>query len=118
MPKPVRSNALVRPRIQFGDKVALGPGKIDLLRALGETHSISGAARQLDIGYKRAWLLIDTLNQGFGRPVVITTTGGKGGGGAHLTPLGEQVVLLYDALEARVNDAAHDEVAALRHLLR
>ncbi len=118
MSKSARSNALVRPRIQLGDKVALGPGKIDLLRAVGETHSISGAARQLGIAYKRAWLLIDTLNQGFGRPVVITATGGKGGGGAQLTPLGERVVSRYDALEARINDAAGAEVAALRRLLR
>jgi molybdate transport system regulatory protein len=118
MTKSARNNALVRPRIQLGDKVALGPGKIDLLRAIGETHSISGAARQLGIAYKRAWLLIDTLNQGFGRPVVTTATGGKGGGGAQLTPFGERVVAGYDALETRINEAAQDELAALHKLLR
>lgn len=118
MPKPARNSALVRPRIQLGDRVALGPGKIDLLRAIGETRSISGAARQLGIAYKRAWLLIDTLNQGFGRPVVTTATGGKGGGGACLTPLGEQIVLGYEALERRINESALAEVAALRRLLR
>ncbi|MDP2133744.1 MAG: LysR family transcriptional regulator [Sulfuritalea sp.] len=118
MPKSARNNALVRPRIQLGDAVALGPGKIDLLRAIGEMRSISGAARRLGIAYKRAWLLIDTLNQGFGRPVVTTATGGKGGGGARLTPLGEQIVLGYDALERRINESAQAEVAALRRLLR
>jgi len=118
MTKTTRHNALVRPRIQLGDEVALGPGKVDLLRAIGETHSISGAARQLGIAYKRAWLLIDTLNQGFGRPVVETATGGKGGGGARLTPLGERVVAGYDALETRINEAAQAELAALRKLLR
>jgi molybdate transport system regulatory protein len=118
MTKSTRDNALIRPRIQLGDKVALGPGKIDLLRAIGETRSISGAARQLDIGYKRAWMLIDTLNQGCSRPVVETATGGKGGGGARLTPLGEQIVLGYDALEKRINESAKAEVAALRRLLR
>ena len=118
MNRSTRNNALIRPRIQLGDKVALGPGKIDLLRAIGETRSISGAARQLGIGYKRAWMLIDTLNQGFSRPVVETATGGKGGGGAHLTPLGEQIVLGYDALEKRINESAQAEVTALRRLLR
>lgn len=118
LPKSVRSSILIRPRIQLGDKVALGPGKIDLLRAIGETHSISGAARQLGIAYKRAWLLIDTLNQGFGRPVVETATGGKGGGGARLTPLGERVMAGYNALETRINEAAQAELAALRKLLR
>lgn len=118
MPKSVRPGVLIRPRIELGKRVALGPGKIDLLRAIGETHSISGAARQLDMAYKRAWLLIDTLNQGFGRPVVETATGGKGGGGAHLTPLGERVVAGYDALETRINESAQAELAALRKLLR
>lgn len=118
MTKSTRNNALVRPRVQLGEKVALGPGKIDLLRAIGEMRSISGAARQLGIAYKRAWLLIDTLNQGFGRPVVETATGGKGGGGAHLTPLGERIVIGYDAIEKRMNESAQDELAALRRLLR
>jgi molybdate transport system regulatory protein len=118
MTKSARNNALVRPRIQLGDKVALGPGKIDLLRTIGETRSISGAARQLGIGYKRAWMLIDTLNQGFSRPVVETATGGKGGGGARLTSLGEQIVLGYDALERRINGSAQDELTTLRKLLR
>jgi len=118
MTKVSRRYALIRPRIQLGDSVALGPGKIDLLRAVGETRSISGAARQLGITYKRAWLLIDTLNQGLNRSVVETTTGGKGGGGAKLTALGEQLIAVYDALEARINIAAKDELAALRKLVR
>jgi molybdate transport system regulatory protein len=84
--KPSRKKAcaavIVRPRIQFGPALAIGPGKIDLLRAVAETHSISAAARALGLTYKRAWLLIDTLNAGFGRPVVETATGGRGGGGA------------------------------------
>lgn len=80
---------LVRPRIYIGDGIAIGPGKIDLLRAVGETRSIAAATRLLGIPYKRAWLLIDSLNVGFGRPVVDTATGGKGGGGASLTSLGQ-----------------------------
>lgn len=107
---------IVRPRIQFGPALAIGPGKIDLLRAVAETHSISAAARALGLTYKRAWLLIDTLNAGFGRPVVETATGGRGGGGARLTPLGEQLVARYDALEARLNAAARAELAALGRL--
>jgi molybdate transport system regulatory protein len=118
--KPSRKKAcaavIVRPRIQFGPALAIGPGKIDLLRAVAETHSISAAARALGLTYKRAWLLIDTLNAGFGRPVVETATGGRGGGGARLTPLGEQLVARYDALEARLNAAARAELAALGRL--
>lgn len=107
---------LVRPRIYIGDGIAIGPGKIDLLRAVGNTRSIAAAARLLGLPYKRAWLLIDSLNDGFGRPVVDTATGGKGGGGASLTTLGQQLVIAYDALEKRLNTKAAPELAALRKL--
>lgn len=104
---------MVRPRIYIGESVAIGPGKIDLLRQVAETRSISAAARALGISYKRAWLLIDSLNQGLGRPVVETATGGKGGGGAVLTPLGLQLVDRYIALEERLNASAREELEAL-----
>lgn len=107
---------LVRPRIYIGDGIAIGPGKIDLLRSVGQTHSIAAAARSLGVPYKRAWLLIDSLNEGFGRPVVETATGGKGGGGASLTALGAQLITAYDALEKRINTEAAPELEALRKL--
>lgn len=107
---------LVRPRIYIGELIAVGPGKIDLLRQVAETRSIAAAARMLGMPYKRAWLLIDALNQGFGRPVVDTATGGKGGGGATLTPLGQELVARYVALEERINTAISAEIEALRAL--
>ncbi len=107
---------LVRPRVYIGDSIALGPGKIDLLRQVGETRSIAAAARALGVPYKRAWLLIDSLNQGFGQLVVATATGGKGGGGASLTTLGQELVAAYDALEKRLNAEAAPELEALRKL--
>lgn len=103
----------IRPRIYIGKNIALGPGKIDLLQMVGQTRSISAAARALGIPYKKAWLLVDSLNQGFGRPVVDTATGGKGGGGARLTPLGQDLVSRYVALEQRINAASEAELQAL-----
>jgi molybdate transport system regulatory protein len=109
---------MVRPRLYIGESIAIGPGKIDLLRQVDVTHSISAAARALGMTYKRAWLLIDSLNQGFGRPVVETAIGGKGGGGATLTVLGKQLVECYAAIEARLNTAAQDELEALLRLTK
>lgn len=107
---------LVRPRIYIGADISIGPGKIDLLQRIAETRSIAAAARSLEIPYKRAWLLLDALNQALGRPVVQTASGGKGGGGATLTPLGQQLVVCYLALEERLNAESTVELEALRAL--
>lgn len=112
-----QSAILVRPRIYIGADISIGPGKIDLLQRIAETHSIAAAARSLDIPYKRAWLLLDVLNQALGRPVVQTASGGKGGGGASLTPLGQQLVISYTALEERLNAESIIELEALRALV-
>jgi molybdate transport system regulatory protein len=107
---------MLRPHVSIGDAITFGPGKIELLRQVGEGHSISSAARALGMTYKRAWVLVDTLNRGFGKPVVETSSGGKGGGGARLTPLGEELIARYLALEVKVNAATQAEIAALGEL--
>lgn len=107
---------IVRPRVYIGDMIALGPGKIDLLRHIDKTRSISAAARALRMPYKRAWSLLDSLNAGFGAPVVTAARGGKGGGGAALTPLGRALLNHYTALDRRVSAAAAAELKALRRL--
>jgi molybdate transport system regulatory protein len=109
--------AAVRPRIYLGPTLSLGPGKIDLLRAVSETGSISAAARDIGMSYKRAWFLIDTLNRGFGEPVVEALAGGNGGGGTRLTPLGEAVVRHYLRMEANCRVAVRPDIIALRRLL-
>lgn len=116
---PKSSAILGRPRVYIRDKkhdIAIGPGKIELLREVDKTRSITAAARVLEIPYKQAWLLLDELNRGFGRPVVETATGGKGGGGTSLTPLGQQLVARYDALEKQLNTKALAALTAIRSL--
>jgi molybdate transport system regulatory protein len=108
---------IARPRLYIGESIAIGPGKIDLLKQVEATRSISAAARSLGMSYKHAWHLIDSLGQGLGRPVVATATGGKGGGGSVLTELGSQLVERYGAIEARINVNAKAELEALRRLV-
>jgi molybdate transport system regulatory protein len=90
-----------RIRILFGSAFAIGPGKADLLQAIEQTGSISAAARRMGMSYRRAWLLLDTMNQCFREPVINTSTGGKGGGGAQITYFGKSVLRQYRAMEAR-----------------
>ena len=95
-----RVEATPRIRILFGAAFAIGPGKADLLQAIEQTGSISAAARSMRMSYRRAWLLVDTMNQCFREPVVDTATGGKGGGGAQITPFGRTALRCYRAMEA------------------
>ncbi|AFI91529.1 winged helix-turn-helix domain-containing protein [Pectobacterium parmentieri] len=108
---------LVRPRIYINDNISLGPGKIDLLRAIDGFQSLSAAAKDLGIPYKRAWLLIDTLNKGIGKPVVMSSTGGSKGGGTVLTSLGRSLLTWYDLTEARLNELSQKDLQALEKIV-
>jgi molybdate transport system regulatory protein len=94
----------------------LGPGKADLLDAIRETGSITAAGRRMGMSYKRAWLLVDTMNAIFGEPLVQSTRGGADHGGAALTEAGERVLTLYRGLVAKAAAAAGGEVATLRRM--
>ena len=88
-----------RLRVLYGSAIALGPGKADLLEAIGRTGSIAAAGRAMGMSYRRAWLLVDTMNRCFRAPLVDASKGGPQGGGAPLTPLGADVLAAYRALE-------------------
>jgi len=77
----------------------MGPGKADLLRAIDDTGSISAAARLMGMSYRRAWLLVHTMNECFRSPLVAAEKGGTQGGGAHLTTTGREVLVKYRELE-------------------
>src|SRR5207344_2147582 len=85
-------------RVMFGTEIAIGPGKAELLEAIAATGSISASAKRLGMSYRRAWLLVDTMNRCFREPVVASATGGTGGGGARLTPFGERVLKRFHAM--------------------
>ncbi|MGR4067229.1 winged helix-turn-helix domain-containing protein [Billgrantia sp. C5P2] len=107
----------LRLRIQLGHAIAIGPGKAQLLETIADTGSISAAARRLGMSYRRAWLLVDTMNQCFKEPLVATATGGKGGGGAQITTFGEEVLEHYRRMEHTASEAVVEEMAAFGTLL-
>jgi molybdate transport system regulatory protein len=104
-------------RIMFRKAIAMGPGKADLLQAIGETGSISAAARRMKMSYRRAWLLVDTMNQCFNFPVVETLTGGKAGGGAAVTDFGREVLQRYREMEAKATASVSKELQNFSSLL-
>jgi molybdate transport system regulatory protein len=104
---------LIRPRIYLRPDLIVGSGKIELLKAVRDTGSISAAARTIGMSYKRAWYLLDTLNKGFHQPVFEASPGGRGGGGARLTTLGETLITSYTAIAEACAAAADPQLAAL-----
>ena len=107
-----------RVRILIGSATALGPGKVGLLEAIAKRGSISGAARDLGMSYRRAWMLVDTMNNCFTDDLVKTNTGGKGGGGAQVTPLGFDVIGRYHVMEAKAASSVAVESRDFAKLLR
>lgn len=102
-------------RILLGAEIAIGPGKADLLDALARTGSISAAAREMGMSYRRAWMLVDTMNRCFHGPLVDASKGGSGGGGARVTDLGLEVLARYRAMEVK---AAASIAAEMREFAR
>src|SRR3990167_1128747 len=83
---------------------AISDKRLEVLRRVGESGSISQAARDAGISYKAAWQAIDTLTNLGGVPLVERTVGGAGGGGARITAQGLELLQLADEL-ARARDA-------------
>jgi len=105
-------------RVMRGKEIALGPGKIDLLETIRKTGSISSAAREMGISYRRAWGMVDVMNHCFKKPLVSRAVGGKGGGGTRLTEQGKLVVALYRAMETKAKNASDKEWRAIRKELK
>jgi molybdate transport system regulatory protein len=107
-----------RLRVLLDEDIAIGPGKVDLLEAIDATGSITAAAKALGMSYRRAWLLVDTMNRCFVTPVATTEAGGASGGGTRLTPTGAEVVRRYRSMEAKAGKAGARDLAALVLLMR
>ena len=92
-------------KLTLGGAGQVGPGKIELLRRIGEHQSISAAARSMEMSYRRAWLLVDEMNKLFAQPVVAKWQGGRSKGGASLTAFGQHLIETYDTVVERAHQA-------------
>ena len=93
-------------RVIVKNERAFGTGKALVLEAVAAEGSISKAAKALDMSYSRAWQLVDGMNQSFRKPLVESTAGGKKGGGAVLTKLGEEVLSQFRKMETQLTTSA------------
>lgn len=107
--------ARLRLSIVLDSGARIGPGKISLLESIRDTGSISAAARDMGMSYKRAWLLLDSMNRAFKQPVVTAAPGGAGGGGAVLTPFGADLLERYRRLLAVAAAEAADDLGIIEN---
>lgn len=101
--------------IERGGRAVLGQGRLELLEEIERSHSISAAARRLGMSYRRAWLLVQSMNAAAAEPMVQLATGGSGGGGARLTVSGRRAMTIFQAVSAELKRAA---ATTLLELLR
>ena len=115
-----RATPELQPRLRFphAGADAFGPGKAELLRHIAATGSIRTAAGELGMSYNRAWQLVTAMNALFQEPLVSVVRGGGSGGGAALTPTGEDVLNRYTRMEASCRHATREDWSALVRLLR
>lgn len=104
-------------RLDFEGGRQLGHGKIRLLEMIEAHGSISSAARQMKMSYRKAWLLMDEVNRMFEQPVMETQLGGRGGGNATLTPFGRELVALYREIEQSAGQAFDSQMRGLERRL-
>lgn len=104
-------------RVTLSATAYVGPGRADLLEGIAETGSIGAAGKRMGMSYKRAWALVQALNNGFGTALVETSRGGSTQGGARLTAAGAAVLSHYRHMQQVAGAAIAEDVAALSALL-
>ena len=105
-------------RILGSGDPAMGPGKAALIAHIESTGSISAAAREMGMSYRRAWQLVEAINNSFSEPVIVTVTGGRRGGGAAVTDYGRALVAQYRAMEEKASAAIAGDIVQFTTQLR
>lgn len=110
----IPDDGLTHLRVTLSETAYIGPGRADLLELIAEHGSISAAGKAMGMSYKRAWSLVQALNDGFGTVLVESSRGGAAQGGAQLTEAGQLVLAHYRAMQDKTRQAIAEDVAALR----
>jgi molybdate transport system regulatory protein len=99
--KTARAGSSIKLQIDFPGGVRLGPGKVALLEAIDSAGSLSRAAAEIGMSYRRAWLFMQQINQAFDQAAVSTPEHGHGGGPAKLTDFGRELIRQYRSIEKK-----------------
>ena len=92
----------------FGEEKCFGPGVADLLERVERLHSLRKATIEMDMAYSKAWKIVKTAEENLGIALLVSVTGGKGGGGAELTPDAKKFLSAFRRFEAAVRSYADE----------
>ena len=111
----MNSNMLFKMSVRFyaADHKVFGPGIAQLLHRVQKYHSLRAAALSMDMAYSKAWTVLRTAEEQLGFKLLHSSTGGKGGGGAVLSPEGELLLERYDELCRRMQAYGAQQYAEL-----
>jgi molybdate transport system regulatory protein len=107
----------LRFRLDFPNGFSVGPGKIELLRAIDKHGSLSEAAKSIGLSYRQGWLLVKDLNDTFRNPITTSTVGGRTGGGVCVTPLGKMLINAYEEADLYHREYASTHLKTLAGML-
>ena len=91
-----------------------GPGRVELLQKIEKTGSISKAAKEMGMSYKKAWDLVNNMNTMAAQPFVLTSTGGEKGGGSVISEEAKQMIQYHRQLRERFRQFLEQETARLK----
>lgn len=103
--------------LEGGEGTFLGYGRVVLLERIRDSGSIAKAARSMEMSYKHAWDLLGSMNRQAGCRLVETSRGGASGGGARLTPAGENAIVVFRQHHDRFQDILQEMTARMKDLL-
>jgi molybdate transport system regulatory protein len=98
MQSTIKCELKLKLQLMCGEEIAMGPGKAELLRQIERVGSIAGAGRAMGMSYRRAWLLVDTMNRCFRDTLVDAHPGSGSKAGARLTEAGQRALEAYEEL--------------------
>ena len=105
-------------RILGDQSPAMGPGRAELLERIQKSGSISAAAKEMGMSYRRAWQLIEDINASFNEQVVVTAVGGPSGGGTRVTKFGQDILARYRKMEEKASACVSKDIENFSRLLR
>lgn len=118
MPASTPPALVIKLRVLHEGIFAFGPGKAELLEAIDRSGSILGAGKELNFSYSKTRRLVNEMNESFKGPLVASSRGGQGRGGAALTPVGRAVLAVFRTMEAHAGQAVAKDFAKLRTLMK